>query len=163
MSCWSPPVADANGPYTGTVNDPVQFDGSGSTDSDGNIVSYAWSFGDGSTGTGVSPTHAYTATGVYDVSLTVTDDDGLQSTDNTTATIGIGDLPPVADANGPYTGTVGVAVVFDGTGSTDPNNNIESYAWDFGDGSTGTGATPSHTYAAADIYTVSLTVTDTTV
>jgi len=161
-SALVPPVADANGPYSGTVDDPVQFDGSGSSDADGTIDSYAWDFGDGSTGTGVNPTHAYSTTGTFSVSLTVTDNDGLTSTDNTTATIGIGDLPPVADANGPYTGTVGVPVAFDGTGSTDPNGNIDTYEWDFGDGNIGTGATPSHTYASAGIYTVTLTVTDTT-
>ncbi len=159
-----PPVADANGPYSGTVNDPVQFDGSGSSDADGSIVSYEWDFGDGASGTGVSPTHAYTATGEYAVSLTVTDNDGLQSTDSTTATIGEGAMPPVADANGPYSGTVSVPVEFDGSGSSDPNDDIVAYDWDFGDGTfvADAGPTPSHTYAAESIYTVTLTVIDAT-
>jgi PKD repeat protein len=52
------------------------FDGSGSSDSDGSITSYAWDFGDGATGTGVSPQHTYTAAGTYTVKLTVTDDRG---------------------------------------------------------------------------------------
>ncbi len=52
------------------------FDGSGSTDSDGTIASYAWDFGDGATATGVSPQHAYAAAGTYTVKLTVTDDRG---------------------------------------------------------------------------------------
>jgi hypothetical protein len=51
-----PPVADPNGPYSGEVGNPVTFDGSGSVDPDGTIVSYDWDFGDGGTGTGVSPT-----------------------------------------------------------------------------------------------------------
>jgi PKD repeat protein len=81
------PVADANGPYTGTAGIPVTFDGSGSSDSDGTITSYSWNFGDGSTGTGVSPNHTYAAAGSYTVSLTVTDDGGATNTDMTTAAI----------------------------------------------------------------------------
>ena len=159
-----PPVADANGPYSGTVNENVQFDGSGSSDSDGNIVGYAWDFGDNETGTGVNPVHIYTTTGEFEISLTVTDNDGLQSTDTSAATIGIGPLPPIADVNGPYTGTVGVPVDFDGTGSSDPNNDIASYDWDFGDGTfvEDAGPTPSHTYSGDGIFTVTLTVIDAT-
>ena len=66
----------------------------------------------------------------------------------------------MADPNGPYTGTVGTAVAFDGSGSSDPDGTIVSYDWDFGDGNTGTGVSPSHTYTGAATYTVSLTVTD---
>ena len=68
--------------------------------------------------------------------------------------------PPVADPDGPYAGSPGQAVQFDGTGSSDPDGTIVAYDWDFGDGNTATGATPSHTYAAAGNYTVTLTVTD---
>jgi hypothetical protein len=65
----------------------------------------------------------------------------------------VGNQPPVADANGPYTGTTAQAVTFDGSGSTDPDGTIVSYEWDFGDGSgTGTGATPTYTYGAAGTY-----------
>ena len=69
-------------------------------------------------------------------------------------------MDPTADAGGPYNGTEGQAVQFDGTGSSDPDGTIVSYDWDFGDGNTGTGATPSHTYASAGDYTVTLSVTD---
>ena len=55
---------------------------------------------------------------------------------------------------------VNLAASFDGSGSTDPDGTIASYAWDFGDRTTGTGATPSHTYATAGTYQVKLTVTD---
>ncbi len=54
----------------------VDFDGSTSNDPDGTIASYAWSFGDGSTGSGISPSHTYANSGTYTVSLTVTDNDG---------------------------------------------------------------------------------------
>jgi hypothetical protein len=49
---------------------------------------------------------------------------------------------------------------FDGSGSADPDGTIISHSWDFGDGSTGIGATASHTYASEAVYTVILTVTD---
>jgi PKD repeat protein len=62
---------------------------------------------------------------------------------------------------GPYSGTEGVAVAFDGSGSTDPDGDALGYAWTFGDGSTGTGIAPSHAYTGAGSYTVTLTVTDT--
>ncbi|MEO0079743.1 MAG: PKD domain-containing protein [candidate division WOR-3 bacterium] len=54
----------------------VQFDGSGSTDSDGEIVDYRWEFGDGGTGQGVRATHRYQLPGAYEVKLTVTDNEG---------------------------------------------------------------------------------------
>ena len=155
-----PPVADPNGPYSGTVGVAVVFDGTGSSDSDGSIVSYSWDFGDGNTATGPTPSNTYSSNGTFTVSLTVTDNEGATATATTTAAVGLGNQPPVADANGPYSGTAGSAVAFDGTGSSDPDGNIVSYSWDFGDGSSGSGATPTHTYAAAGTYNVSLQVTD---
>jgi len=71
-----------------------------------------------------------------------------------------GNISPVANPGGPYTGTAGTPLSFDGSGSTDPDGTIVAYAWDFGDGATGSGPTPSYTYTTAGLYTVSLTVTD---
>lgn len=79
------PKAHAGGPYFGCVNRTITFDGSNSSDSDGNIASFAWIFGDGSTGTNETTTHAYSSVNNYTVTLTVTDDDGL--TDSDTATV----------------------------------------------------------------------------
>jgi PKD repeat protein len=155
-----PPLADANGPYSGTVNIPLTLDGSASSDPDGTIVSFNWDFGDGNTGTGVTPTHTYLLDGTFTVMLTVTDDAGDTDTAGSTAVIGLGNQPPVADANGPYSGTVGDVVTFDGTGSSDPDGSIATYSWDFGDGSTGTGPNPAHTYISAGMFNVTLTVTD---
>jgi PKD repeat protein len=155
-----PPVADPNGPYSGTVGVPLTFDGFGSGDPDGTIVSYEWDFGDGNTDTVESPTHTYASAGTYTVTLTVTDNDGATGTATTTAEIQpVANVPPTADPNGPYIGTAGVALQFDGTGSLD-DGTIVAYDWDFGDNNTGNGVSPSHTYAAAGTYTVTLTVTD---
>ncbi len=74
------PTADAGGPYSGNVNKEIKFDGSKSTDLDGQITKYLWDFGDGKTGNGVSPMHAYDKPGEYLVSLTVVDDKNASST-----------------------------------------------------------------------------------
>ncbi|MDO8941190.1 MAG: PKD domain-containing protein [Methylicorpusculum sp.] len=83
------PVAIPGGPYTGNVNVPITFDGSGSYDSDdtNEIASYEWDFGDGTTGAGEVVQHTYTVPGTYIVNLTVTDDEGFTNTNSTIATI----------------------------------------------------------------------------
>lgn len=75
-------------------------------------------------------------------------------------------LPPVANAGGPYTGSVGTAVTFSGGASTDPQGQALTYAWSFGDGSTGTGVTTTHTYSQVPVgtsqtFTVGLQVMNT--
>jgi len=327
----SVPVANAGGPYTVVEGSPLTFDGTGSTDADNDIVSYAWTFGDGATGTGPTPQHTYEVMGAYPVTLVVTDAQGATANATTSVTVlnepgtpesfcnaapitirdansalpypstiaisgvsagsfkvtvtvrginhqtlldldmllagpagqtvmlmsdadggadlqnatltfdddastqipatnlsilpsgsyrptnvgspdampagapaepygsslavfagtnpngtwslflrddtilggGTGSVTrgwcvdiaqtnaaPVANAGGPYSGTEGSPIEFDGTGSTDPDNNIASYAWNFGDGEMGSGPTVQHTYANGGAYTVTLTVTD---
>jgi hypothetical protein len=70
---------------------------------------------------------------------------------------------PTANPGGPYLGAVNTSIAFDGSLSSDPENDLLTYAWTFGDGSTGSGSTLTHTYAAAGIYDVCLTVNDSTV
>ena len=156
-----PPVANPGGPYNGTVDSAVQFDGSASSDPDGTIASYSWDFGNDTTGTGATPSATYTEVGTFNVTLTVTDDVGETSSVSTTVEIvAAANQPPVANPGGPYNGTVDVAVQFDGSASSDPDGTIASYNWDFGNGTTGTGATPSATYTEAGTFNVTLTVTD---
>jgi PKD repeat protein len=136
-------VANAGGPYTGTAGTAVSFTGAASTDPQGETLTYAWNFGDNGTGTGVSPTHTYATPGTYTVSLTVTNTSNLSATATNKATIAA--VAPVANAGGPYTGTAGTAVSFSGAGSSDPQGETLTYAWNFGDNGTGTGVSPTHT------------------
>jgi|GEM_PF-3330977 len=82
------PIAHPGGPYSALVGVVVTFDGSGSTD-DGEIVQYDWNFGDGTSApdAGPNPEHTYDAEGTYQVTLTVTDDEGNTNAAATTATI----------------------------------------------------------------------------
>lgn len=253
------PTANAGGPYTGQTNSEIEFDGSSSSDSDGNIVGYRWDWtNDGTYETGwlstPTATHIYLHAGTYTVKLQVKDNDGATDTDISQVTItyvnqkphayiikptiptadygenvifeaygsdpdgtvveylwwsdpeGIynknisfikNDLPvgqytiylkvkdnngewssevsttltilsdapenhaPIADAGGLYNGYVNKSVTFDGSGSYDPDTgDTISYNWDFGDGSTGEGISPTHIYTSEGNYTVQLTVID---
>ncbi|MCC6495671.1 MAG: PKD domain-containing protein [Propionibacteriaceae bacterium] len=143
--------------FTSTVDKlEVDFNAAGSSDSDGSVASYSWDFGDGDSGTGVSPNHTYATAGDYEVTLTVTDNQGAVGTLTKTVTA-VANVKPVAA----FTSNVNdLAVSFNATGSSDSDGTVASYSWDFGDGQDGTGATPSHTYASAGSYDVVLTVTD---
>ena len=156
------PVANPGGPYNGTAGIAVQFNGATSSDPDGTIASYNWDFGNGTTGVGATPSTTYTEAGTFNVTLTVTDNAGATNSASTTAVIGavIVNQQPVADSGGPYSGTVGVVVTFDGSSSSDPDGTIVSYSWDFGNGTIGTGATPGNTYTEEGTFDVTLTVTD---
>ncbi len=137
----------------------INFNASASSDSDGTIVSFLWTFGDGSTGSGVTTSHTYASAGTYLVRLTATDNGGATASSN--ATVTIQNRPPVPTLTGSSTTTsAGSSVGFDATGSSDSDGTIVSYSWDFGDGSSGSGSTTSHTYTSLGTYTVRLTVTD---
>jgi len=150
-------------PSSGEVPLAVTFNASGSSDSDGSITSYAWSFGDGRNSSGVTTSHIYNSAGTYAAKLTVTDNAG--STDTATRTIQVSaapaaNNPPTASFTAtPSSGEVPLAVTFNASGSSDSDGSITSYAWSFGDGGNSSGATAAHTYTAGT-YTAQLTVTD---
>jgi len=148
------PVAE----FTSTPTDlSVAFDASASSDVEGPISDYRWNFGDGQTGTGKTPTHAYTSAGTYTVTLTVRDAGGLESSVTHDVIARDPNVLPTAT----FTATAAdLAVSVDGSGSTDSDGTIAVYSWNFGDGGTATGATAAHTYTSGGTYTVSLTVTD---
>jgi PKD repeat protein len=138
----------------------VSFDASGSSDPNpgGFITSYNWSFGDGGSSGGKSPSHVYANAGTYTATLTVTDNYGQTST-SASHTVSVVDEQPSVSFNPPTGGTAGSPVSFTGSGF-DPDGSIVAYSWNFGDGSLGSGASTSHTYSAPGTYTVTLTGTD---
>ena len=135
----------------------VSFDGTSSTAGEGTITSYVWTFGDGSTGTGAKPSHTYAAGGTYNVALTVADNSGGTKTITEPVTVAAANVAPSAA----FTSTSkNLTVSLDASGSKDTDGTVASYAWNFGDNTTGTGVNPSHTYVTANTYLVTLTVTD---
>ena len=148
-------------PSSPAPGETVTFNGTGSSDSDGTITSFEWDFGDGTTATGETTSHSYSSSGDYSVTLTVTDDAG--ATDSVSKTISVGSTnaaPSASFTTSPSSPTVDETVSFDASGSSDSDGAITSYEWDFGDGTTATGETTTHSYADAGDYAVSLTVTD---
>ncbi len=137
----------------------VTVDGSASSDADGTLVDHAWDFGDGTTDTGAVPgPHTYATVGPKVVTLTVTDDRGLANSVSKSIVTGISNQSPVASFT---LSANNLAVTVDGSSSSDADGSIASFDWDFGDGAQATGATPApHTYAAAGMKTIRLTVTD---
>lgn len=138
------------------------FDGSGSSDPDGSIASYAWDFGDGTTGEGAKPSHTYSKAGAYTVKLTVTDDSGETGALTKQVTAGATEPPAGQAPTASFTLSCWYGdCSFDASASTDPDNDIAAYAWKFGDNTTATGVTTTHRYPSAQrTYTVQLTVTD---
>ncbi len=156
------PVADISvDSLNGFIGFPLNFDGSESYDPDGTIVSYLWDFGDGAVGAGVNPSHVYNTPGGYEVTLTVTDDDGATDADDLVITVFDANQNPVADiSTDTLNGFIGFPLNFDGSGSYDPDGTIVSYLWDFGDGTTSNSPVVSHTFVNDGTYTVVLMVTD---
>ena len=162
-ACNTPPVANAGADRTAVVGTPVTWDGSGSVDPDGTIISYQWNFGDWSAAAGQTVSHTYSQPGVYRIILTVYDDDESGSGDEAYVEIVENDQtnqPPVANAGPGQTADVGAQVTFNGSGSYDPDGTITSYQWSFGDGGSATGGTVSHTYSQPGTYQAVLTVHD---
>ncbi|MCP3885032.1 MAG: PKD domain-containing protein [Propionibacteriaceae bacterium] len=156
-----PTASFVSSPQNPGVGDAVYFNGSASSDADGTIVGYAWDFGDGNTDTGMTVNHSYAAEGSYTVTLVVTDNDG--NTGNSSQTVSVGDSnqgPGASFVYSPSGAQVNESINFNASASSDPDGTIVSYDWDFGDNSTGTGMTTSHSYTSPGTYTVVLTVTD---
>jgi PKD repeat protein len=148
-------------PSSPGVNQDVFFNASTSTPGTGHtLTAYAWDFGDGTTGTGVTPTHPYGRAGIFTINLVVTDDAGQTGSTTASVTVTAASTQIVADfVSSPTDPKVGATVFFDATPSSSPSG-ITSYVWDFGDGTAAVGQKPNHSYAAAGTYVVRLTVTD---
>jgi len=150
-------------PTSGVPPLSVSFDATQSTDADGQIVVYAWNFGDGASATGPMAEHTYRSIGQYEVELTVTDDDGAshQTTTTITATKGATPRAPTAAFTASaMRGAVPFSVTFDAGSSTDSDGLIVLHVWDMKDGTQGTGQIFRHTFTDVGVYDVTLKIHD---
>ncbi len=156
-----PPLAAVVGPASLNEGDEGTFSAASSIDPNGSVVSYAWNFGDGTTGSGATAAHVFAQDGVYAVTVTVTDNDGL--TDTATLSVAVANVAPdlgtFADATLQAGDAYTVAGVF-----TDPGSDPWTATVDWGDGSTASHAMLTsrsfslvHVYTAAGTYTVTVT------
>ena len=159
----TPTAAFFFSPTSPRQGESVQFDASTSFDSDGQIVAYDWSFGDGETATGLRPRHEYEAGGQYNVILTVTDDRGLRNSTAPTPIVVTESADPFAAFTvSPSDPLAGQPVHVNGSISkASVGRRLVHFEWDFGDGSpTESGLTATHVYDLPGNYVIVLVITD---
>jgi PKD repeat protein len=164
-------------PAAAGVGETIFFNASTSAPGAGHtITSYTWTFGDGTTGSGVTTTHVYTVAGSYSVQLKVTDDDGQAATSaGTSITVGSPPSPSASFTFSPATPGRFDQVVFDASSSsTAQGQTIVDVAWNFGDGTAvihcpggaaadcpgPTNRISAHIFQTATSFIVNLVVTD---
>ncbi|TMI62931.1 MAG: PKD domain-containing protein [Bacteroidetes bacterium] len=125
------------------------------SDGTGAQITYTWNFGDGNTSTQTNPLHNYSGTGPFTVTLIATSNNGC--IDNSVRVVNTVYAEPQAAFNSLPEVCLGNSISFTDQ-STAANATVNSWQWDFGDGNTSTVQNPSHTYAAAGSYTVTLKV-----
>lgn len=157
------PPSDLTPAFIFSPDSPVEkqnvlFDASTST---GSIAQYKWDFGNGSTGSGETTTHAFSGPGTYFVRLTLVDALGRSASTTRSITVGQGAVPSAAFTFSPTDPVVGDLVNVNGTQSTAATGRrIVSWAWNFGNGESASGPLASVRYTTARTYTITLTVTD---
>ena len=150
---YSSPVAQFSFDPAACTNAPVNFDDQSSGGTGATISHWDWDFGDGTNGSGINPSHTYTSSGTFNVSLTVTNTFGCTNT-----LIQQVNVLPAPVASFTMSGTT-LTVSFTSTSSA---NGPASYHWDFGNGISSDEQNPTYTYPNAGVYTVCLTVYDST-
>jgi hypothetical protein len=158
------PTAVVGGPYSVNEGSSVALSGAGSSDPDGSIASYAWDFdndGQYDDASGVSVSFSTTVSGLHTVGLQVTDNRGATAV--TSTTVSVNNIAPTANAGSDVDGFVGTPVSLSASGSSDPGNDLVSYAWDLdndGQYDDASGVNATFTAAANGTYIVSVLVTD---
>jgi len=123
----------------------VTLDAGASSSPNGAIVNYAWDFGDGETGAGVTVTHTYTEKGVYAVTLVVTDSAGEIGA-RTRSVEALNRVPVAIFTFSPFWVGTEQPLTLNASDSYDPDGEIVQYIWSFGDGSSGEGMVVQHEY-----------------
>ncbi len=156
------PVGVTGGPYSGVEGVPITMGGGGSGDIDGTVVQWSWDCEDDGVYDYVSSspggTCTYADNGVYVARLIVTDNEGNQNAVATTVVVDNVD-PSNVSIGGATTGSEGVSLTVNGFATDVPADPL-TYSWDFGDGTTGSGSSVSHTYSNNGAFLVTLTVSD---
>ena len=155
-----PPMPVIAAPPAACPGEQLAFSAGASSDADGKIESFAWSFGDGATATGPDVAHAYQVPGLYELTLAVDDGSGLGNARQQTVIPFRVNRQPRAEAGPDRVVCPGQELAFDGASSDDWDGGALAYAWDFGDGARAEGAQVVHRYAEPGPYEVRLTVTD---
>ncbi|MEW6220865.1 MAG: PKD domain-containing protein [Thermodesulfobacteriota bacterium] len=137
-------------PPTGAAPLAVSF-----TDASSHATAWLWDFGDGSTSAEQHPRHTYQSPGSYAVRLAVTGPGGSAQAGGASLVTALLPAPQAGFAAVPAAGTLPLTVAF-----TDSSTGATSWHWDFGDGASSTERQPRHTYSAAGVYPVTLTVTN---
>lgn len=151
------PIAEFTfSPSDPSIQDEVNITDN-SSDPDGTITSWFWDFGDGTNSTAKNPSHRFSKKGEWQITLTVTDNDGAKK--SITHTVAVVNLPPAAAFNCTQNPQTDMDIEFTDN-SVDPENKSLSWFWDFGDGNTSELQTPTHKFATEGDYNVTLTVTD---
>jgi hypothetical protein len=152
-------------PSTPQAFQTVSFDAATSTN--GGVAcavacTYSWSFGDGTSASGITTTHAFRTVSVFPVTLTVTDARGASTASSQSVNVSTPTPPTATFTMSPTPAPTNVDVFFNATASRaqGPGRTLVNYSWNFGDGSTGSGVTVSHKYVGVGSYTITLSVTD---
>ena len=152
-AAFSPSVSSGQAPLK------VSFDASQSSDPEDGSLSYEWLYEDERIATGERVDYTFTEVGSWTVQLRVTDEHGASHT--TSTTINVKNAPPKANFTvTPDSGFSPLEITADASSSSDANDSIKRYTWDFGDGTTATGKRVTHTYSSVDNFNISLIVTD---
>src|SRR5690242_2388820 len=155
----APVVNFTQSPAGGCYPLPVAFTNQ-STTSSGNIINQLWDFGDGNTDSSLSPSHTYTSTGNFNVSLVVTNNYGCKNALTKFNAVSVsGGVQADFSSSGATACSAPFTVSFTNTSASGGSGAL-NYLWDFGDGSTSTQANPQHTYNNTGSYTVSLKVSN---
>lgn len=155
----APPIAIIGSDTTICTGDILILNGLYSKDPEGGLLKYEWMFDDGQTMSGESVLKTWKKSGVYQVTLKVTDNSGLPCSTSFDSKLITVIESPVADAGDDITTCVNTPIYFDGSKSTDIDGVVDAYEWDFGDGEFGSGAKPIHIYKEVGTYKVKLIIT----
>lgn len=157
-------VAFTVSPASPMVFSTATFDASSTTNAGVaclHLCTYAWNFGDGTTGAGISATHDYRTVGTYLVTLTVTDARGAQLSTVQSVVVSVSTPPTASFTYSPTPAYVNQDIFFNAEASRPANGRtITNYGWNLGDGRTASGYTIARSYPNIGVYIVTLRVTD---